>query len=135
MDCHGMYVNIGLNRENYTTAFVDCGCLTYAMMSEAFARKTRLPRIPITPRDLAQVNITVKGAIKSVTFADIDIDGYRKRRVFFFVIPNQDDDVILGKTWMEEEDVTLQPAKGLLHIGSQDHWVKERDPDKIRKIR
>lgn len=130
MDSQGMYVNIGLNRENYTTAFVDCGCLTYAMMSEAFARKTRLPRIPITPRDLAQVNITVKGAIKSVTFADIDIDGYRKRRVFFFVIPNQDDDVILGKTWMEEEDVTLQPAKGLLHIGSQDHWVKERDPDK-----
>lgn len=130
MDSKGMYVNIGLNKENYTTAFVDCGCLTYAMMSEAFAQKTGLPRIPITPRHLAQVNITVKSAIKSVTFADIDVDGYRKNRVFFYVVPNQDDDIILGKTWMEEEDVTLQPAKGLLHIGSQDHWVKERDPNK-----
>ncbi|KFG83001.1 Pol-like protein [Metarhizium anisopliae] len=121
MDSKRIYVNIGLNKENYTTAFINCGCLTYATMSEAFAQKTGLPRIPITPRDLTQVNTAVKSTIKTVTFADINIDRYRKKRVFFYVIPNQDNDIILGKTWIEEEDVTLQPTRGLLHIGSQDH--------------
>ncbi|OAQ59084.1 retrovirus polyprotein [Purpureocillium lilacinum] len=63
-----------------------------------------------------------------------DLRRHRHRRVpqesgLLYIIPGQDDEVILGRTWMNREDVTLYPFKGLLHIGSQDHWVKERDPN------
>ena len=125
-----MYVNIGINREHYSTVFVDSGCLCYGTINEAFARKLRLPRIPIKPRTLDEVITSLPGAIRGVTYADIDIDGYRKKRAFFYIIPGQDEDVILGRTWMNLEDVTIYPSKGLLHIGSQDHWVKERHPDR-----
>ncbi|KAJ6439220.1 retrovirus polyprotein [Purpureocillium lavendulum] len=128
-----MYANIGINREYYSKVFIDCGCLCYGTVNETFVRKLRLPRIPIRPRTLDQISTSLYGAIRGVTYADIDIDGYRKNRVFFYIIPGQDDEVILGRTWMNQEDVTLYPSKGLLHIGSQDHWVKERDPNRTER--
>ena len=129
MDSQPFYVNIGVNREYYSIAHVDSGCLCYGTVNEALVRKARLPRIPITPRTLDEVSTSLPGAIRGVTYADIDIDGYRKKRFFFYIIPEQKDEVLLGRTWMNREDVVLYPSKGLLHIGSQDHWVKERDPD------
>ena len=133
MDSHPFYVNIGINREYYSTAHVDSGCLCYGTVNEALVRKARLPRIPITPRTLDEVSTSLPGAIRGVTYADIDIDGYRKKRFFFYIIPEQKDEVLLGRTWMNKEDVALYPSKGLLHIGSQDHWVKERDPNRYER--
>lgn len=129
MDSQPFYVNVGINREYYSIANVDSGCLCYGTVNEALVRKARLPRIPITPRTLDEVSTSLPGAIRGVTYADIDIDGYRKKRFFFYIIPEQKDEVLLGRTWMNREDVVLYPSKGLLHISSQDHWVKERDPD------
>ncbi|KAM4061479.1 reverse transcriptase (RNA-dependent DNA polymerase) [Hirsutella rhossiliensis] len=75
MDCEGLYVNFGINREYFTTAFVDCGCLCYGTISERLARKLHLPRIPIKPRALEQVNTFSPEAICAVTYFDFDIDG------------------------------------------------------------
>ncbi|KAM4060442.1 reverse transcriptase (RNA-dependent DNA polymerase) [Hirsutella rhossiliensis] len=121
MDCEGLYVNFGINREYFTTAFVDCGCLCYGTISERLARKLHLPRIPIKPRALEQVNTFSPEAICAVTYFDFDIDGYQKKRAFFYVVRDQTDPVILGKKWLNQED-------NLLHIGTHDHWVKGRDP-------
>ena len=41
--------------------------------------------------------MTVKGAIREVAYADTNIDGHKLNYVFFYVIPNQEDDVILGR--------------------------------------
>ena len=75
---------------------------------------------------MEQVNITTKGAITHVAYADIDIDGYKQKRVFFYVIPNQGDDVILGRPWMDAEQATISPARGQLTIGTSGLIVKER---------
>ena len=88
MDGKPFYINFGINGIYYTRALVDTGCLCYATISQALARRLRLLRIPITPRDLEQVNTTTKGAITHVVYADIDIDGHKQKRVFFYVIPN-----------------------------------------------
>lgn len=96
MDGAPFLVNFGINGIHYTKALVDSGCLCFATISLALARRIRLPLIPITPRDLAQVNVTADKAIKFVTYADTDIDGHKLNRVFFYVIPGQEDDVILG---------------------------------------
>ncbi|KAM7208834.1 hypothetical protein V8F06_014924 [Rhypophila decipiens] len=129
MDGRPFYVNFGINGTHYTKAFIDSGCLCFASISQNFARRLRLPRIPITPRDLKQVNFTAEGAITHVAYADTDIDGHKRKRVFFYVVPGQDDDVILGRPWMDLEDVTISPARGELTIGTSGLVVKERDPE------
>ncbi|KJZ69971.1 hypothetical protein HIM_10642 [Hirsutella minnesotensis 3608] len=128
MDCEGLYVNFGINREYFTTAFVDCGCLCYGTISERLAHKLHLPRIPIKPRALEQVNTFSPAAIRAVTYFDFDIDGYQKKRAFFYVVRDQTDPVLLGKKWLNQEDVTLRSSQNLLHIITYDHWVKGRDP-------
>ena len=126
MDGNPFYINFGINGIHYTKALVDSGCLCFATISLSLARRLRLPRIPITPRDLAQVNVTVKGAIREVAYADTDIDGHKLNRVFFYIIPDQEDDVVLGRPWMNAEDVTISPSRGELTIGTSGLTVKER---------
>lgn len=133
MDSQGFYVNIGINKEFYSTAFVDCGCLCYGTISSRVAQKLRLPRIPIPPRSLQQVSTVLPGAIQHVTYVDLDIDGYEKKRSFFYIVSDQEDDLILGRTWMDLENVTIQPARGELHIGSSNHWVKERKRGQVQR--
>lgn len=118
MDGRPFYINFGVNGICYTKAFVDAGCLCFASISQTFANRLRLPRIPISPKDLEQVNIIKKGAITHVAYADTDIDGHKRKRVFFYVIPGQRDDVILGRPWMNLEDVTISLHEGELTIGT-----------------
>ncbi len=97
MDGNPFYINLGINGIHYTKALVDSGCLYFATISLSLASRLRLPCILITPRDLAQVNVIVKGAIREVAYADTDIDGHKLNRVFFYVIPDQEDNIILGR--------------------------------------
>ena len=88
MDGNPFYINFSINGIHYTKAFVDSGCLYFATISLSFARRLRLSRILITLRDLEQVNVTVKDAIREVTYIDTDIDGHKRNRVFFYIIPD-----------------------------------------------
>ena len=97
MDGNPFYVNFGINGIHYTKALVDSGCLCFATISLSLANRLRLLRIPITPCDLAQVNITVKGTIREVAYIDTDIDGYKLPYIFFYIIPDQEDKVILRR--------------------------------------
>ncbi|KAK2050976.1 hypothetical protein LY76DRAFT_529431, partial [Colletotrichum caudatum] len=81
-----------------TYALVDSRCLTYTTISQAYARKLRLPRIQIKPRALETVNGVIPDAITAVAYAGIDINGYKRDRLFFYIVPNQTKDVILSKT-------------------------------------
>lgn len=109
-----------------TQALVDNGCLVYATISEKLVRKLGLPRIPIIPRKLRGFNSSKLGFTDSVVYAPIDIDGHRQHRVFFYVIPNQTYDIILGLPWMESEGVVISPAKKRLWISSSNSRVWNR---------
>jgi len=126
MDTPPFCVNIGINKEYYTTALVDSACLCYGTINDGLVRKLRLPRIAIRPRSLDQVITVVAGVIRFVTYLNIDIDGYSKKRIFLYILPNQSESIILGRTWMNTEKVVIYPAQGKLYIGQQDHWVTER---------
>ena len=63
MDSDPFYVNFSINGIYYTKALVDSGCLCFATISLSLARRLRLLYILITPCDLEQVNVTVKGTI------------------------------------------------------------------------
>jgi predicted aspartyl protease len=133
MDKPGFYVNIGFNGTHYTKAFVDNGCLCYMAVSEQFANRLHLPRIKIFPRSLQQFATLEKDAIREVGYTAMDIDGHKEDRVFFYIIPGQHDDVVLGLPWMEKQDVRLYPRQGKLKIRSSGTTVRRRDPKEDKK--
>lgn len=130
MHREGIYVNIGINKLYYTRVLIDSGCSCYATVSERFANRSSLPRIPIRPRDLIGVNTITKNAITQVTYFDIDIDGHQQKRVFAYVLPDQTDNIILGTPWMVDQDVLLRPRKRRLYLLKSGAWVRQRDGPK-----
>ena len=63
MDSNPFYVNFSINGIHYTKALVNSSYLCFATISLSLANRLYLLRIPITLYNLAQVNVTVKGAI------------------------------------------------------------------------
>src|SRR3546814_4910204 len=60
----------------------------------------------------------------------VDIDGHQRQRVFFYVVPKLNYSIILGKPWMEEEDVHISAKKGCLTMGSSGVrvWNRAKQP-------
>lgn len=108
MDQEGIYVNFGINGTHFTRAMFDDGCHSYMVISERLQRKLQLPTIPISPRTLEQVAGTDYNAIDRVAFFDIDIDGHRQRRVWAYVIPRMEQQVIIGLPWARSQQVSIQ---------------------------
>jgi hypothetical protein len=121
MDGEAFIVSTRVNGICFAKTLIDSGCLAYGTVSQRFARKWRLERIPITPRPLIELMSTTASAISEVAYMDIDLDGHQQRRVFFYVIPNQKDyDIILGHPWMISQNVTFIPRRAELKIGASD---------------
>ena len=119
MNSEPFKIDVYLNSSVFKSALIDNGCLCYATISERVADSLRLPRIPISPRALSQVTESpddLLPEVSSVTYADIDIDGH-KQRAYFYVIPGQKEDLILGQAWMKHQDVRISPRNGRLTIG------------------
>ncbi|KAG9375577.1 hypothetical protein A1F94_013866 [Pyrenophora tritici-repentis] len=74
-----------------------------------------------SPRQLEEAagkNAEPSTVLDTVTYASIDIDGHQQKRVFFYVVPGLTYDVILGKPWLEDADVTISAKQGCLDIGA-----------------
>jgi len=118
MDGEPFIVSTRVNGICFAKTLVDSGCLAYGTVSECFVRKWHLECISITPRPLTELMSTTKKAISEVAYMDIDLDGHQQRRVFLYVIPNQQDyDIILGLPWMNSQNVVLAPSCTELKIG------------------
>jgi len=129
MDSEPFIISTRVNGICFAKTLVDSGCLAYGTVSQRFARKWRLERIPITPRPLTELMSTTTNAISEVAYMDIDLDGHQQRRIFLYVIPNQKDyDIVLGHPWMISQDVTLAPGRSELKIGASDItlWSENR---------
>src|SRR4051794_28816158 len=129
MDGEPFIVSTRVNGICYAKTLIDSGCLAYGTISQRFAQKWRLERIPITPRPLTELMSTTKSAISEVAYMDIDLDGHQQRRIFLYVIPNQKDyDIVLGHPWMSSQNVVLAPGRAELKITAP--ILAQFDPEK-----
>ncbi len=130
MDGEPFIVSTRVNGICFAKTLIDSGCLAYGTVSQRFARKWRLERIPITPRPLTELMSTTTNAISEVAYMDIDLDGHQQRRIFLYVIPNQKDyDIVLGHPWMISQNVTLTPKRAELKIGVSDITLWSENPN------
>ena len=111
-----MYINILINFISSTWALCASGCQCFATVSEQFVKERGLDASSIQPRLLEQVTTTKnRPMIQQIAVFIADIDGMEEK-IVAYVIPEQIDNIILGKGWMERHDVSIPPAKGHVYI-------------------
>ena len=96
----------------------DTGCLTNAMVSERFARKSGMDLLDVEPRALWQV-VKDQGKppiIQQVAKFRIDVQGHSVP-MWAFVLPGQEEEMILGRAWMDTHDARLEPVRRRIRIG------------------
>lgn len=112
-------INCLLNFSYNIQCLIDTGYLCFAAFSEELVLKNKLPRIRIPKTNLYLAkNDGMERKINEITFADFDINGSRER-VNGYVIPNLAYDVILGKPWMEHNNVTYLSRKRMIRFSSK----------------
>ncbi|KAM4061924.1 reverse transcriptase (RNA-dependent DNA polymerase) [Hirsutella rhossiliensis] len=102
MDGEPFIADVRVNGTDFVPSLVDYGCLCYGA-----------PRIL---ENAAGDGKEVK--IDKITYVSIDLDGHQQHRVFMYVIDDLNWDMILGKRWMEDQDVHIHAKEGYLEIGS-----------------
>jgi hypothetical protein len=127
MDQTGLYVNIKINLIHYIYAFIDNGCHCYAIALEQFVKKLNLPRIPIKPKGLEQINTIIENGIKEITYFAVNLNGHKQNRVYYYIIPEQKDNVIIGLFWFREKDIILRSSKGRMKIKLSETIVRFRN--------
>ncbi|KAI0996563.1 hypothetical protein K3495_g11619 [Podosphaera aphanis] len=128
MNSNPFLIDCQINSVFYVESLVDTGCLCFAAFSENLVKKNHLPRIRIPDRKLQLAeNGNTENVIKYITYANFDIDG-RREKIFGYVIKNLAYDVILGKPWMEHNDVVYLSKKRAIRFGSTKNGliVKEK---------
>jgi hypothetical protein len=80
------YINILIDSAKFIKAFINNGCLCYAVFNEFMVRALKLSRIFIFFKflKLAKENIKEKKTF-FITYANVNINGYKKR-IFGYVI-------------------------------------------------
>ena len=96
-----------VNDVTFADTLIDTGCLSYGLCDTRFARKHNLMRIPIKPRDITGFDGRVSSTVNEVAVVLLDLDGYREERVFMYVTPIGDYNIILGMPWITAQDVRI----------------------------
>lgn len=118
---------------------VDTGCLSYSVIDERLARNNKLNLTRIEPLTLQLANGKTNSTINYITQLNLDIDG-RKESVWSYIVPNLSYSMILGKPWLEKNDVIYLAKKRCLRFGSRKHgllvrssnWYESQAPRKVR---
>ncbi|KAM4055845.1 hypothetical protein HRG_002773 [Hirsutella rhossiliensis] len=97
-----------------------------SLMPRSPKTKLRLIAMKIQTRDTRRLGDGKEVKIDKITYVSIDLDGHQQHRVFAYVIDDLNWDMILGKRWMEDQDVHIHAKEGYLEIGSSGVQARDR---------
>lgn len=120
MDGPPFLIPVFLNSSGFVTAQVDSGCETYGAISERLCQKFGIEQIKLAKsRALNTITgIQRDRKITHIVNLTIDIDGWESQATCY-VIPGQGQDLLLGLPWMRHREIILDPAAGLMYVGTQ----------------
>jgi hypothetical protein len=130
-------VHVLVNQSKYTSALIDSGCLSYALITRSFVRRAKLERIPIPRKPIVGVNDQVSWVDEVAKFT-FDMNGYTETG-FAYVTPNDaEEDIILGRPWMNRNKVTIAPAKKSIYLHALGIRIRSQEgkahPLEIREV-
>ena len=91
------YTEILINDIHFAKTLIDSDYSNYALISNKFAKRIRVETLLIKPRPVEGILDGMDGKIREIAKIDLDIEGYRMRRVFAYVLPRQTEDLILER--------------------------------------
>ena len=124
----------------FSKALVDTGCLCYSVFDENLVRINNLQTVSVTPRKLTLADGKAFVDIEKMAKVEMDING-RKENLSGYVMPNLAYPIILGKSWMEYNNVVYTAKLECLRIGSRKHrllirgsgWYEKNAPTGVHK--
>ncbi|PZD22055.1 hypothetical protein A1F96_11511, partial [Pyrenophora tritici-repentis] len=130
-------IHVLVNQTHYTSALIDSGCLSYALITRSFVRRAKLERIPIPRKPIVGVNDQVSWVDEVAKF-NFDINGYTETG-FAYITPNDaEEDIILGRPWMDRNKVTIAPAKKSIYLHALGIRIRSQEgkahPLEIREV-
>jgi hypothetical protein len=129
-DAKAITVHALVNRFAVGSAMIDTGCLTAAFVSAGFARQARLEVIDIGKRTI-QVATGDTRLVKEAARIHLDIDGHQET-IWAYVLKGDDAyDMILGRPWMDKNDVRLAPKAKTVYIHSSGIWVRSTEEKRL----
>ncbi|POS81935.1 hypothetical protein EPUL_005965, partial [Erysiphe pulchra] len=138
--CNPLVIDCLINDSFYVKSMIDTGCLCFAVFNKKIVRTHNLTEISISPRPLRLADGKIGAHITKIACIDIDIDG-RREKIWGYVMPNLAYPIILGKPWMEKNDVVYLAKRHCLRIGSRKNgiivrssgWYEEKAPSEVKK--
>ncbi len=129
-----------INNSFYTKAMVDTGCLCFSVIDEGFVRQHKIFSERITPRYLRLADGSRANQISRIARIKIDQDG-RQELIWGYMMPKLSFPMILGKPWMEKNDVVYSARRRSLRFGSRKHglvvrasgWYENKAPTRVQE--
>ncbi|KAI1008172.1 hypothetical protein K3495_g68 [Podosphaera aphanis] len=94
-----------MNNSFFVKAMIDTGCLCFSVLDKDLVRTNKLYSEVITPRLMRLADGQNPNIIRQIARVEVDIDSI-KEQIWGYVMPNLACPMILGKSWMESNNVT-----------------------------
>jgi hypothetical protein len=111
--------------------------LSYALITRSFVRKARLKRIPIPRKPIVGVNDQVSWVDEVAKFT-FDMNGYTETGFAYVTLNNAEEEIILGRLWMNRNKVTIAPAKKSIYLHALGIRIRSQEgkahPLEIREV-
>jgi hypothetical protein len=76
---------------------IDDGAACYAAINERLAQRLKLPMVDIDTRQIEGVIGGATAHLDKVTTFTLDISGLKTTKAWAYIVPNQSEDLILGR--------------------------------------
>ncbi|KAI0997917.1 hypothetical protein K3495_g10274 [Podosphaera aphanis] len=115
-----------INSSVFVQAMVDTGCLCFSVINEDLVRNHDIHTESIPPRYLRLADEKKACKITRVARLKLDIDGHQEQ-LWGYVMPNLAFQIILGKPWMEKNEVVYSAGAQSLRIGKTENGILVRE--------
>lgn len=127
-------IDLIVNDVTNAVALVDCGCLCYALVNKKFAYRHHLERFQIPARLIEGVNGKLS-EIHEVARFSLRMHGHEEIAYAYVMDLSSEEDIYLGRGWMDHQDVTVAPAKKSIFIHSKGIRVRSTEGGSAGKPR
>lgn len=105
------------------------------MIDSQFVHKHNLQRTAIQPRNLSGFDGKGGGETTEVAVVRTDVNGHSQDRVYLYIVPRiQGYDMIMGKAWIKDQNVWINPNGKSLTIGPGNLLVSNLSYNTEREI-
>ena len=110
----------------FAETMIDTGCLSNGLCDPRFARRHGLTRLKIAPRQVTGVDGKLTDETDEVVAIELDLEGHVQDKVFLYVAPIGDYDIILGMPWIRAQDVRINGPRSEMKIMSTGIVVRSK---------